>query len=66
MSDALSGANAIARLVDEVIPFWLRNGLDREHGGIMTCLDADGTLVERAREATGRLVVIERPATVGG
>ena len=27
---------------------------------------ADGTLVERAREATGRLVVIERPATVGG
>ncbi len=46
MSDALSGANAIARLVDEVIPFWLRNGLDREHGGIMTCLDADGTLVD--------------------
>lgn len=46
MSGPMTGANAIALLVDEVIPFWLRHGLDREHGGLMTCLDADGTLVD--------------------
>jgi N-acylglucosamine 2-epimerase len=33
-------------LLKDVIPFWLRNGLDREHGGIFTCLDRDGSLVD--------------------
>lgn len=35
-----------AALLDDVIPFWLRNGLDREHGGVMTCLDRDGTVID--------------------
>jgi N-acylglucosamine 2-epimerase len=42
----MNGADALASLTDEVIPFWLAHGLDREHGGIMTCLDRDGTLVD--------------------
>jgi N-acylglucosamine 2-epimerase len=29
-------------LLDDVIPFWLRHGMDAEHGGILTCLDRDG------------------------
>ncbi len=33
-------------LLNNVIPFWLRHGLDREHGGIMTALDRDGTLLD--------------------
>jgi N-acylglucosamine 2-epimerase len=33
-------------LLDDVIPFWLRHGLDREHGGIMTALDRDGTVID--------------------
>lgn len=33
-------------LLDDVIPFWLRHGLDREHGGILTALDRDGTLID--------------------
>jgi N-acylglucosamine 2-epimerase len=33
-------------LLDDVIPFWLRHGLDREHGGIMTCLDRDGSVLD--------------------
>ena len=33
-------------LVDDVIPFWLRHGLDAEHGGIMTCLDRDGSVID--------------------
>ncbi|MGE4182234.1 MAG: AGE family epimerase/isomerase [Limisphaerales bacterium] len=33
-------------LLDDVIPFWLKHGLDREHGGILTCLDRDGTVLD--------------------
>jgi N-acylglucosamine 2-epimerase len=35
-----------ATLLDDVIPFWLRQGLDREHGGIITSLDRDGTVID--------------------
>ena len=33
-------------LLNDVLPFWLRHGLDREHGGILTCLDRDGSVVD--------------------
>jgi N-acylglucosamine 2-epimerase len=33
-------------LLGDVIPFWLRHGMDREHGGIITSLDRDGTVVD--------------------
>lgn len=33
-------------LLKDVIPFWLRHGLDREHGGILTALDRDGTVID--------------------
>ena len=33
-------------LLKDSIPCWLKHGLDREHGGIMTCIDRDGTLVD--------------------
>lgn len=33
-------------LLDDVIPFWLRHGLDCEHGGICTALDRDGSLLD--------------------
>ncbi|MFM7102375.1 MAG: AGE family epimerase/isomerase, partial [Verrucomicrobiota bacterium] len=33
-------------LVGDVIPFWLRHGIDREHGGLLTCLDRDGSLLD--------------------
>ena len=33
-------------LLDDVMPFWLRHGVDREHGGILTCLDRDGSVVD--------------------
>ena len=28
------------------MPFWLRHGLDEEHGGMLTSLDRDGTLLD--------------------
>jgi N-acylglucosamine 2-epimerase len=33
-------------LLGNVIPFWLRHGLDREHGGFLTALDRDGTVID--------------------
>jgi N-acylglucosamine 2-epimerase len=33
-------------LLDDVIPFWLRHGLDHEHGGIITSLDRDGSILD--------------------
>jgi N-acylglucosamine 2-epimerase len=35
-----------ATLHDDVMPFWLRHGLDREHGGMMTALDRDGSVLD--------------------
>ncbi|MBL8823279.1 MAG: AGE family epimerase/isomerase [Planctomycetia bacterium] len=33
-------------LLDDVIPFWLRHGIDREHGGFLSALDRDGTVID--------------------
>ncbi|HTN77119.1 MAG TPA: AGE family epimerase/isomerase [Pirellulaceae bacterium] len=33
-------------LLANVMPFWLRHGLDRQHGGYLTALDRDGTVVD--------------------
>lgn len=33
-------------LVNNIMPFWLQNGLDRENGGIYTCLNRDGSLMD--------------------
>ena len=32
-------------LLDDVVPFWLRHGIDWTHGGVLTCLNDDGSLV---------------------
>ena len=33
-------------LLADVVPFWLRYGLDREHGGVLTSLDRDGSVYD--------------------
>ena len=33
-------------LLDDTMPFWLRHGLDRVHGGLLTGLDRDGSVVD--------------------
>ena len=32
------------QLIKDILPFWLENGIDRENGGIFTCLDEKGEL----------------------
>lgn len=36
-------------LVNNIMPFWMRNGLDRVNGGIYTCLDRDGSLIDTTK-----------------
>ena len=36
-------------LVDDIMPFWLKYGLDRVHGGVYTCVDRDGTLMDTTK-----------------
>ena len=33
-------------LFDDVIPFWLRHGIDRQHGGYLTALGRDGSIID--------------------
>lgn len=33
-------------LLEDVAPFWLKHGLDRVHGGFLTALDRDGSLLD--------------------
>ena len=33
-------------LLADVVPFWIRHGLDHEHGGYITAVNRDGSLVE--------------------
>lgn len=31
-------------LLGDIVPFWLRHSIDREHGGYLTCLDRNGAV----------------------
>ena len=33
-------------LLQDTLPFWERHAVDREHGGFLTCLDRDGSVVD--------------------
>ncbi|MCF0255428.1 AGE family epimerase/isomerase [Bacteroides heparinolyticus] len=36
-------------LTADILPFWLANGLDRKHGGVYTCLDREGRLMDSTK-----------------
>ncbi len=36
-------------LIEDILPFWLNNGLDGENGGIYTCLDQYGELMDSTK-----------------
>ncbi len=39
----------IKELKDNVMPFWLKNGLDKVNGGVYTCLNRDGSLMDSTK-----------------
>ena len=36
-------------LVSNIMPFWMEHGVDHEHGGVYTCVDRDGTLMDTTK-----------------
>lgn len=36
-------------LLTNIMPFWMKNGLDRQHGGVYTCLNRDGSLMDMTK-----------------
>lgn len=36
-------------LIENIMPFWLKHGLDKKHGGVYTCLDRDGSLMDTTK-----------------
>ena len=36
-------------LVNNILPFWLEHGLDTDHGGVYTCVDRDGSLIDTTK-----------------
>ena len=36
-------------LVTNIMPFWLKHGWDRKHGGVYTCVDRDGKLMDTTK-----------------
>lgn len=42
----LDSSKYLNELTHNIIPFWIRNGIDRKHGGYYSCLDRDGSLLD--------------------
>ena len=40
------GARCRKELLGDVMPFWMKHGWDRVNGGVYTCLDRDGSLMD--------------------
>ncbi len=36
-------------LLDNVMPFWMKYGFDKEHGGIYTCIDRQGQIMDTTK-----------------
>ena len=36
-------------LTENIMPFWLKHGLDHVNGGIYTCVDRDGSLIDTTK-----------------
>ena len=36
-------------LLNDIMPFWMEHGWDRQHGGVYTCVDRDGTLMDTTK-----------------
>ena len=36
-------------IIADIMPFWLKNGLDRKHGGVYTCVNRDGSLMDTTK-----------------
>lgn len=50
MKELLDFAELCRReLTENIMPFWMAHGLDRENGGVYTCLDREGVLMDSTK-----------------
>ena len=36
-------------IINNIMPFWMKYGLDREHEGVYTCVNRDGSLMDTTK-----------------
>ena len=36
-------------IMNDIMPFWMKHGLDRKHGGVYTCIDRDGSIIDTTK-----------------
>ena len=61
-------------LTENIMPFWMEHGWDKVNGGVYTCLDRDGSLIDSTKSVwfQGRFAFIcayaykEEPDVAGG
>ena len=46
-------------LLDDVVPFSFRNGIAWEHGGVLSCIRDNGSLIDRMRVAQAGSMAVE-------
>ena len=44
----------VADLTGNILPFWLEHGWDKVNGGVYTCLDREGRLMDSTKSEIGR------------
>ena len=51
VTDYLTSLSASYRydFTENIMPFWMHYGLDRKHGGVYTCIDRDGRLMDTTK-----------------
>lgn len=51
VTDYLNSWSASYRqdFTENIMPFWMKHGLDHKHGGVYTCIDRDGTLMDTTK-----------------
>lgn len=47
LSECASGYSR--ELTENILPFWIKNGLDPVYGGVYTCLDRDGSIMDTTK-----------------
>ncbi len=36
-------------IMNNIMPFWMKYGLDRKHGGVYTCVNRDGNIIDTTK-----------------
>ncbi len=49
MKEKLDSQKYLNELTENILPFWMKYAIDKEHGGFTFCLDRDGTILDTTK-----------------